>query len=66
MEGIIMLHKLETIEKDLQAYHDEMDGVSFGVSEHGQIKTHDYGDTIGVAIDAINDLIGVIKKGESE
>ena len=60
-----MLHKLQTIEKDLQAYYDENSGISFGYIENGQVVNHDYGDAIGIAIDAINDLIGVIEKRES-
>ena len=58
-----MLHKLQTIEKDLQDYYQEKNGESFSQYDSNKdMQTYDYGDYIGLAIDGINDLIGVIEK----
>jgi hypothetical protein len=53
-----MIHKLQSLEKELQAFHDETSGETIYVDG----VSYNYGDYAGQAIDAINDLIGVLEK----
>ena len=59
-----MLHKLQTLEKELQTFYNETEG-DFLIEKTaaGNCAIH-YSDYVGGAIDAINNLIGVIEKDE--
>ena len=59
------IQRLQEIKDELEKYHSELDGWTFtSVNDQGMIETHCVKDDVGLACDAMADLISVMEMAE--